>query len=352
MSKSDYMEFVAPRARPLAGALAASAILIASGLLAGRPAPAQGPSRAPGEAESEKPSRPKEKYAARHAAAVTAVAFGPDFLATGGAELRIWGRDDGALRKTLWEADEGQRPLAWLGVSADGRLLFVVGRDSMWQCEVDRAERFPGAGYDAVDTFGVTPDGKLWVGYSRADKELWLLQNSLGENRVPHLRAGEVRFEEPVTAVAFGPSPAALAVLTRDGVVHRVEVAAARVTWAASARDLDPTVLAFSPDAKALAVAGRKGVVRLLDAGTGEAIRAVEAHQKPVTAAAWAPAGDRLLTASEDGTVRVWDPASGRRRAEFAGHTAAVRCLAVAPDGVLAASGGDDRMARVWELGR
>ncbi|MEB3328671.1 MAG: hypothetical protein VKQ33_05510 [Candidatus Sericytochromatia bacterium] len=147
----------------------------------------------------------------------------------------------------------------------------------------------------------------------------------------PFLRIGNLRFSPDGRWLAASTS--------RDGVfVWDLETLGCLHVLKALARGV--TALAFSPCGARLAVASADLVVRIVavSSGGGEVQRALCGHCAPINALAFTPDGWCLASAADDHTIRFWDLKSGDQLACQVGHEGAVRHLALDHVGVRFAS--------------
>ncbi|GAA1678265.1 hypothetical protein GCM10009733_088940 [Nonomuraea maheshkhaliensis] len=264
---------------------------------------------------------------------VDGMALSPD-----GRVLAASGADDAArgLNTTILDgpASIRGRPLTY---SPDGRLLAT---------EVPSED--PGAGGQEanggasgqVTEGGATGQG---TGGRTAGREagggVWIWAMPGGQARV-----GPAGYAGRVTAAAFDPRGASLAVGTSDGSVLLWDVAAGRSRGTLRAHTLPVTSLAFAPDGRLLLSSGEDQRARLWDVSTahpqGAPLTAqpqgapLIGHTGPVRAVAFAPDGTFLATGGQDRTIRLWDTATGRPLGPpLAGHGGEVRALAFTGDG-------------------
>lgn len=201
----------------------------------------------------------------------------------------------------------------------------------------------------------------------------------------------------PVTALAFSPDGAAVAVSgyhevtlwkTADGTLdRRLQGLAERVheiayspdgKWLATAsgdpgqfgslklwiaepngggklvRDLLETsdsvfAVTFSPDSKLVAAAGADRAIRIWEVETGKQLALIEDHADWILDLAFSPDGKRLASASRDKTSKVFDVEKKESLVTFPGHAQTVYAVAFSPDGKLVASGGEDNQIRLWK---
>jgi WD40 repeat protein len=170
------------------------------------------------------PTRPRPLGHAGERREARAAAMFPDgrWLATVGERVELWDVSSVPLRRTHLSAGEG--PLFDVAVAPDGRTLAVGRGDGavdLWHT-VDPAAPAPRGSVEAhagwVTTVEFGPDGR-WLATASAEQvALWDLTD-------PAEPIGRLRFDLPVTAVAFAPARGLLAVASLDGSVTLVRPA-------------------------------------------------------------------------------------------------------------------------------
>jgi WD40 repeat protein len=293
------------------------------------------------------------------------VAFSPDGKALAGASsyLSLWDLKTGALRRT-GHPDPGVTQLAYL---PDGKSL--VGINGRRVCVFDAAtgklvRRFEG-GERSMANLAVSPDGKTvatsWGGSPTFD--LW----DVASGKLRHTFQGHTHCE-PVLAL----------VLTADGKTlfsgSGIYDYALPVWEASTGRELrrfedltfedftdkdgryevspGAAALALAPDGKVLAAGGRDRVV-LRDPATGKPLRYLHGPKGGIRWVAFSGDGKTLAACGyldPDKVVWVWDlPAGKPSRAIEAGPDQA-GIAALSPDGKVVAIGGyADGSFRTWE---
>ena len=108
--------------------------------------------------------------------------------------------------------------------------------------------------------------------------------------------------------------------------------------------------LAFSPDEARLAVASKDGTIHVLDVDSWETIAVLLGHASTAYSVRWSPDGRRLFSGSRDTTIRVWDTARWKRVVGLMEHEDYVFSVRPSPDGETLLSCGGDGVARVWGL--
>jgi len=188
-----------------------------------------------------------------HRGAVTAAALNAErgLAATGGEDgfVRVWDLDSGA--PTAAVAPPAEIPIAIVSLSADGRYVASA----------------------AARTARIA---------SVADASV----------------VAEVRADDTVTALAFAPDAAMLAVADAAGAV-----VLAPVDGEASERALElgagATALAFAPDGARLAAGDTSGALTFIATASGEIVGSVRHWPQPIRWLEWSDGGDTLLAATD-----------------------------------------------------
>ena len=103
----------------------------------------------------------------------------------------------------------------------------------------------------------------------------------------------------------FDPSGKILAVVTRDNLVHLMDLATGRELARLKHDVKDVTDLTFSSDGHWLAAATRDHIARVWELPSGREVARLE-HPNQVMRVAFSPDGSRLATACLDKQVRLW----------------------------------------------
>ncbi|MEV5893951.1 WD40 repeat domain-containing protein [Nonomuraea fuscirosea] len=227
-----------------------------------------------------------------------------------------------------------------MALSPDGRVLAASGSD-------DAARGLNTTVLDGPTSIrgrplASSPDGRLLAteientgdgtsGQEAGGVRIWAMSGG-------QVRSGPVGYAGRVTAAAFDPRGALLAVGTSDGSVLLWDVAAGRSRGTFRAHALPVTSLAFAPDGGLLLSGGEDQRARLWDVATarphGASLTGHTGHTGQVRAVAFAPDGTFFATGGQDRTVRLWDTATGRSLGPpLAGHGGEVRALAFTGDG-------------------
>ena len=172
-------------------------------------------------------------------------------------------------------------------------------------------------------------------------------------NSTQPLKQLHVRLPAPVTALAYSPDGALLAV-GGYRCVRFLEPATAKLLRVVPATSDQVQAMTWSEDSKSLLVAGgipaMSGEAALLDVATGKVIQKFEGHTEVVYTTTWKPKSDEIATGSLDKTVRIWSVRSGQCLRTIKDHADAVFGVAYSPDGKMFASGSADRSVKVYAL--
>jgi WD40 repeat protein len=153
---------------------------------------------------------------------------------------------------------------------------------------------------------------------------------------------------DAVSQIGFAPNGSRVMTLSKRELRIWDSRLAKPVAQYAAAKEDDLTAAAFSPDGAHLAVGTAKGAVLVLDASDPRKATKLGAHTKAVRCLAYSPDGKRIVSGSDDATGRVWDAAANRPLWQVAGHQGAVRWASFSPKGDLALTTGFDNQACLW----
>jgi WD40 repeat protein len=152
-----------------------------------------------------------------------------------------------------------------------------------------------------------------------------------------------------VTALAFQPGHAVLAVGQDDGVTQVWDWAGQRLLLELRSHPSAVSAVSFSQDGTRLATAGEDCLVHVWSLAKGEKVVTLAGHRGRIPALAWHPDNVRLFSAGWDTTVRVWDTRDGSPIILLNNHASEVHAAALSGDGKLLASSDADSTVRIWD---
>ena len=239
---------------------------------------------------------------------------------------RIWEAGTGihdALQ--VWDGNDGRslsRPVSLSGdliavaFSPNGRHLAVSWRDlvgsraTLWDLKEMRA--FPlvrtdtghkdGSRYRILTSLAFSPAGD-WLLTAGDDGRLDIWDATSGQ---PSGGPLEAREKVAIVKAAFSPT-GIIAAASEDKTVRVWHSASRRLIGRPIKYDQPVTDLAFGPDGVSLICASQDGTIRVWDGNTGDPLGPVLVHTGAPVQAQWSPDGLALLTAGQDGCVRLWD---------------------------------------------
>lgn len=293
------------------------------------------------------------KHTFEHKGAVTTVAVGTDFVASGDKDgvLEVWDTGTGQRRETLLDGTESAaKPIDRVAITADGLYLTLVtdGGAAYHLCTIAKEGRvFPGSGGQSV-AIGCTHDGKWWA-HVTGKRLVTLTENRLSENFISGLRGGQFTHADDITHAAIGDAD--LIATVAAGTLRRWDRAdPKKPTWEVKLERFEPSVIEACALSRVIAVAGTNGDVRLYAGLTGKVLHTLKGHDGPVTAVAFSRDGTRVATGGADKTARVFDAETGKELAVLRGHKGPVSAVAFGPDADRLATGSADKAVRLWEL--
>lgn len=266
----------------------------------------------------------------------------------GEPKVRLWNM---ATRRPIGpplKVEGGSGPISMIGFGRDGRTLAISYPDGLriWGVAARRPivhEK------DLTGRMTLGPDGRLLAGAQAGGVRLW----DVARRRETGPRIRVPGNAELVSAMAFSPDGATLAITDENGRVRLYDVARRRqigkplpFTGLSIFSDL-----AFSPDGRTLAVTAEDGTVRLWDVARRRLVgSALAAGQGLVMALAFGPDGKTIATGSTDDTVRLWDLRTHRQIGDpMTGNTNDVHVIAYARDGRTVVTAGGST-ARLWNV--
>ena len=106
--------------------------------------------------------------------------------------------------------------------------------------------------------------------------------------------------------------------------------------------------LSFDSSGKKLAVCAADRSIRVYDVASGKETLLIEDHADWVMCIAWSADGKQLVSGSRDKTVKIFDAEKGESVTTYPGHGETVLGVAFAPDGKSVISSGADKKVHVW----
>ena len=153
-----------------------------------------------------------------------------------------------------------------------------------------------------------SPDGKKLVSGTMSGKvQMWDAET--GAELAPFFAGQEsaggltVRYEDPITALAFSANGRLLAV----GSEQKIRLLGSSQQPRLKDVTYGTQSLAFSPDDTVLLAGLRNGGIELWDMTTGEKINTLNGHTQSVETLVFSPDGKTLVSTGQDGTILVWD---------------------------------------------
>jgi RNA polymerase sigma factor (sigma-70 family) len=314
-----------------------------------------------------------EKHTFTHKAAITAVAVGPDLVATGDQTgvLVLWDEKTGKEKETLLDLAQlvnPDKPISALRFSADGTKLLAViesGKSIKEFAVVEKDRRVHS--FDMLQewkTVGITATGDGWVHLTRKLSSAAISPNRLGDSFIRWFCFHQFPHDDALLHAAAANSSGTIFTVTGDPVPHRANVnvlpsknvlrARNRMKgeslWEVKLGKIDiVTGLVASRDGKLVAVTDSAGRVWVFDAKTGKEVATTDKLTGAVWSAAFSPDGKQIVVGCDDKTARVYDTATGKELFVLKGHTEAVGAVAFSADGKQIVTGSGDKTVKVWE---
>lgn len=237
------------------------------------------------------------------------------------------GRELATLKKTVG----GMNEKVGMAFSPDGKRVAFYGSDEIcvWHTEAGNVLTIPLSEQNSDDAMVnqhmmarmlnevtvlmFSPDEKKLVSGTMGGKvQMWDAET--GVEIAPFLAGQEpddkgghgnftVRYEDPITALAFSSNGVLLAV----GSEQEIRLLGSRKQPHLKDVTYGTQSLAFSPDDTVLLAGLRNGGIELLDMTTGEKITTLNGHIAIVETLVFSPDGKTLVSTGQDGTILVWD---------------------------------------------
>lgn len=283
-----------------------------------------------------------------HRGAVAGIALAPDGrrVASRGSDqtINLWDTETG---KHLARFELGGAVISSIALSDDGRRIATCEESGVLRV-VDvvstGARRQLGAARNTVHRVRFSPDGAL-VACASSDGavQAW----SSKDDTVVWASAGE----SPLSALAFHPSGARLAIAAHSGRIEVLDLGAAAIGGRVHLADAPPfiTWIGYSPNGEWLVVLSGEPWCQLIDGQTGQSLGRLEGHAGRVIDAAFSRDGATLYSVGADGELIAWDLAARRAVFRTGSCGAMIRAIAMSPDGRTIATGSDDRIIRLWD---
>ena len=266
-----------------------------------------------------------------HNEAVTSVAFAPDEaqVATGSRDgiAHVW-----RTVATKARHDCGSEIHA---IAASGDGVVAAARDDSKITWLGSTYNTVLSGHDGrVLAVAFTPDNMFLLS-GGDDPHVFVWSNATGAHDHSF---GD--FKEPVRALAVGPDPDRVAVLT--GTTVELWSRTHRLATLGDGAD----AISISAQTGAIAAVGRDGSLRVWDA-RGKPLLDKREPGAPYTTVGFAPAGDAVVAAGP-GVAHVWDVRTATKLT-IEGPINVPRAAIIAGDGALVITAGDDGVASIWD---
>ena len=242
-----------------------------------------------------------------------------------------------ALRSTsLPAAFSGLYSNSNLTFSPDGKMIAIddFGKIRVWNTETgsfldiplsDRASVNqngalifqPNVDVPQISALVFSPDGKKLVSGTRDGRvQMWNVETGVelapffarqapddGRKKEPGKLSVPVSYQDGITALAFSPNGALLAV----GSYKRTRLLGSHKQSRLKEILHGVETLVFSPDSTMFVTGLRNGGIELWNLATGDKLRTLDGHSAPVGTLVFSPDGKTLVSTGQDGTILVWD---------------------------------------------
>jgi WD40 repeat protein len=289
-----------------------------------------------------------------HTGAVLGLQFSDDgkVLVSGAQDgtVRLWDTATGKQRELLAEHQPADTAFV---ASPDGKTVWSVGFNGMltvWREGAAREIHRLGHSFGGTIPLAFSPDGKnLVIGMGR---NLMVFPTATGK------KDRDLELPPTVSAwsLVFTPDGRSLAVVSRDGAVCLLDVAAGKVVRSFKGTGAQPGLgglAVFAPDQRK--VASWDSELRLWETTTGAERARFPKPPGAVTALGFSADGRMLALAYQEAsaaqaTIQVLDSYTGQRLGVLTGHQGPVKALAFTRDGKSLASGSADATVLVWDV--
>jgi WD40 repeat protein len=308
------------------------------------------------------PATGRELYPSEsHHGAVTSLAYSPDgrtLASAGDNSVFLWRPPQREPVKKLAFTKETVSSVAF---APDGRTVAAWDYHELprfWDTSSGELKhRMPQPSNYRAGRITLSPDLKLAATWKRTDSQfdgfvhLWETATAK-ELRSLRTDVAAGKFDSG-GSVVFSPDGRSLLSTGSDGsqTVSVWEVGTGKLRAEMNLELASPwnAGMALSPDGRVLAVVSHDGNLELLDMAARRKSILISSRGGKVAALAFSPSGHTLASAGEDGKVRLWEVATGGERDCFAGHRGEVTSLAFSPGSGELASGGADTTIVIWD---
>ena len=191
---------------------------------------------------------------------------------------------------------------------------------------------------------GVVED--QWGNIGRGSKQVAIVHSRRDEKLTPNIRLGKGRVED----LAYSPNGNLLAVATSVG-VRLFDAHTGTDHGVLAINSDDANSIAFNPDGSTLAVGSRNGSVHIVDISTGNYLFSSEDRTGSVSSLAFNHSGGILASAHTfpDEQIVLWDVTRARKILSLDEDVSAINAVKFSHDGTLLAAAGRDQTIRLWQ---
>ena len=261
-------------------------------------------------------------------------------------QVRLTDVTTGRELATLNEINAGTHPSSSMAFSPDGKTVAFAGQGKihLWNTEAgntldislvdenDAPQKLnnPNGNGDLkippdiifrqmpdISALVFSPDGKKLVSGTMGGKvQMWDAETGVelapflqgqdmekATKRDPVKMSVKVSYRDAITALAFSPNSALLAI----GSYKRIRVLGSHKQSRLREVSHGVETLVFSPDSIVLVAGRRNGGIELWDLATGNKLTILDGHTAPVGTLVFSPDKKTLVSTGKDGTILVWD---------------------------------------------